>query len=571
MLQSLSDLFLVISNDTKKITNKDLSILYNFIIKKIPQIEQLYPSLVSKSLNYSSSSIKSIEDKNQINVNDLKSNKDSKKIIVQFQKKAMSLFNDFIDYCYNEGIIKLNNKFEKVIKGKIDDKLKEKNNIKNLSNNLRYNYNYNNLYQKELLLKKTRKEEIRNFLIFLIINGDINFNIYPNHYVNFFNSENRSKNRLTAEQFMKFIKLTIKIYKDIKKNSNKRITTKSNNNTDKKINNTERKKSNAIEEKTNKTDGKKNSKGIKSYNTDNKPYDLKIKDRNLIDVQIYKTDGKSDKNRFSSNRNKKSRVNFTHNENFIKNSFKEYKKKTDNSIIINYDNDSNGDEINDTIRCETPKNIHKDSKMESKDKIDISNLYLNSEQNQRRFSVDKKNNRNNSKLTISTIPSKDENIINSNSSKKPESEKYKKKNLSNRNKNNISPGENFPKYHQSLLDENYLINIKEKNFIEDTQPINKSQSIIGKEYNNDNINDKKMKYNESEYKKKEKEKKHDTIFNDKYNLVSKIKKDKNNNQFKEMYLYKNLEVHQHLVIFHDDKENEENNENEEDDIGCIIN
>ena len=257
MLQSLSDLFLVISNDTKKITNKDLSILYNFIIKKIPQIEQLYPSLVSKSLNYSSSSIKSIEDKNQINVNDLKSNKDSKKIIVQFQKKAMSLFNDFIDYCYNEGIIKLNNKFEKVIKGKIDDKLKEKNNIKNLSNNLRYNYNYNNLYQKELLLKKTRKEEIRNFLIFLIINGDINFNIYPNHYVNFFNSENRSKNRLTAEQFMKFIKLTIKIYKDIKKNSNKRITTKSNNNTDKKINNTERKKSNAIEEKTNKTDGKK--------------------------------------------------------------------------------------------------------------------------------------------------------------------------------------------------------------------------------------------------------------------------------------------------------------------------
>ena len=209
--------------------------------------------------------------------------------------------------------------------------------------------------------------------------------------------------------------------------------------------------------------------------------------------------------------------------------------------------------------------------MESKDKIDISNLYLNSEQNQRRFSVDKKNNRNNSKLTISTIPSKDENIINSNSSKKPESEKYKKKNLSNRNKNNISPGENFPKYHQSLLDENYLINIKEKNFIEDTQPINKSQSIIGKEYNNDNINDKKMKYNESEYKKKEKEKKHDTIFNDKYNLVSKIKKDKNNNQFKEMYLYKNLEVHQHLVIFHDDKENEENNENEEDDIGCIIN
>ena len=109
------------------------------------------------------------------------------------------------------------------------------------------------------------------------------------------------------------------------------------------------------------------------------------------------------------------------------------------------------------------------------------------------------------------------------------------------------------------------------------KPINKSQSIIAKDpFNIDTLNIGKIvknkKYNcESVNNKKieKEEEKPDTIFNDEYNLVSKIRKDKNNNEFKDIYLYKNLEVHQHLVIFNEDNKKEEK-EDDSEDIGCII-
>ena len=50
MLQALSDFFLLISKDGEKITNKDISTFYNFIIKKMPQIEQQFPSIIIKAL-----------------------------------------------------------------------------------------------------------------------------------------------------------------------------------------------------------------------------------------------------------------------------------------------------------------------------------------------------------------------------------------------------------------------------------------------------------------------------------------------------------------------------------------
>lgn len=119
--------------------------------------------------------------------------------------------------------------------------------------------------------------------------------------------------------------------------------------------------------------------------------------------------------------------------------------------------------------------------------------------------------------------------------------------------------------------------MKKKSFKEDEiKPINKSQNILNKEpvINSEFMNINSVYYNKiNEYgnqnKKKEKEKEeHDTIFNDKYNLVSKVKIDKNNNQFKDIYLYKNLEVHQHCVIYHEDNEKED--DEDEDDIGCVI-
>ena len=229
MLQSLSDFFLLISSDSKKITNRDLTIFYNFIVKKMPIMEQQYPNLISKSLNILESKNYN-NDKDQIDQKEFKNNKDSKKIFFHFQKQIMNFFNNLIEYCYNEGIIKLNKKFDQILRVKIDDKIKEKVN-KKISNNWKYNYN-NNQY-----IKRAKTNEIRNFLIFLIINGDINFNIYPNEFVNFFNGENKSKNRNIVEQFMRIIKNIIKIYKENKRNNIKKINGKINSNTDKKVNN----------------------------------------------------------------------------------------------------------------------------------------------------------------------------------------------------------------------------------------------------------------------------------------------------------------------------------------------
>ena len=621
MLQTISDLFLLISDDGKKITNKDLSILYNFIIKKIPQIEQQYPSIILKSLDTSSQNNNSTGDKKKNNSNEYKDNKDSKKYFNHFQKQILNLFNDLLDYCYNECIIKLDDKFEKVIKG-IEDKIREKtNNRKNINNNSKYNYN--NIYQKEIYIKKAKKEEIRNFLICLIINGEINFNIYPNDYVNFFNSENRAKNRANAEQFMKFIKNIIIIYKENKKNINKRLINKSNNNTDKKINKNEIKnnnnktadkynktneKNNKTDEKHNKTDEKNNNKskgkksciGIKNFNTDSKIHPINHKSSKINDKNIDRNILRNNKHKFTSDILKNKLINISNSENFnfkkpiIQENIinKKLNPLSDRSIIINNDisiDDNDDDEINDTIRCQTPKNIDKESFKENQ-KINLGKIFINNEQSQRRHSADK-NTKVNNRLTISAIPSKNEKRLNSKESKKRDISEYnnnsskrlsysknQKKNVINRNNN--SPEIKYNQYHQSLLDDKYINNIKEKrNFIEDkNKPINKSQSIISREpFNKDTFNIDKIiknnKYNcESVFNKKKEKKednKPDTIFNDKYNLVSKIRKDKNNNEFKELYLYKNLEVHQHLVIFKEDNKKDENKD-DDDDARCVI-
>ena len=579
MLQSLSDFFILISSDSKKITNRDLTIFYNFIVKKMPQMEQQYPNLVSKSLSTSEGKNYN-NDKDELDIKEFKNCKDSKKIFAHFQKQIMNLFNNLIEYCYNEGIIKLNKKFDQVLKVKIDDKIKEKVN-KKMSNNWKYNYN-NNQY-----IKRAKTNEIRNFLIFLIINGDINFNIYPNEFVNFFNGENKSKNRNIVDQFMRIIKNIIKIYKDNKRNNIKKVSGKLNSNTDKKANNSERKKNKNTEEKNNVTDGKNNSTGIKSINTEGKICDTEIKSKNIIDSHIYKTVGKTEKND-TGKKNRTKRVTLSNDENFnTKKILKDSKlnNKANNNII---DNDSSSqDEINDTIRCETPRNVHKEAKIDLSTKMNLDNKILNYEENQRRYSADKKINKINDRLTVPIFKSKGGNKIQINNTKKVNNEfspkkhsnsKNQKKNVMNRNKKEISPMDKFEKYHKSLIDDNYEFNIKEKkNFKEDEiKPINKSQRIINKEpvINSELLNINSVYYNKiNDYgnqNKKKEEEEHDTIFNDKYNLVSKVKIDKNNNQFKDIYLYKNLEVHQHLVIFHEDKEKEENDDDDVDDIGCVI-
>lgn len=285
MLQALSDLFLVISSDTKKITNQDLSIFYNFIIKKIPQIEQQYPLIISKILN------------DNININEYKINKDkdTKKLFIHFQKQIFNLYTELIYFCFKEGIIKLNNKI--------------------LQENILIKVGFNNN-------KQSNDNELQKFLIYLVINNKVNCIIYPNEYIKFFNIEN--KRRIIAERFMKFIKQMIIIYKESKKHYNiKRII-----NTEKKISNTEKKL------------------GLNNrLNDDNK---------NILSLT-----------KINDNKNNSS--------------------QSDKSIIMNNsaENSIEEDEENDTLCCNTPKNI---SINDYKDKNINNNKFNNQNKNNLNYS-----------------------------------------------------------------------------------------------------------------------------------------------------------------------------------------
>ena len=271
MLQSLSDLFLVISSDTSKITNQDLSIFYTFIIKKIPQIEQKFPLIISKTLSMSSNESK----ENQIDIDEYKINKDyaTKKLFIHFQKQIFNLFADLIYFCFKEGIIKLNNRI-----------LKE-----NILTKVGFNGS-----------KQPNDNEVQKFLIYLFINNKVNCTLYPNEYIKFFNSENNNKRRIIAERFMKFIKQMIIIYKENKKHYNL-----------KRVSNTEKKMSN-IEKKF----------GL------NRPID----EKNVLSLTKFADDENSNKNNTSL---------------------------SDKSIIMNNsaENSIEEDEANDTLCCNTPKNI----------------------------------------------------------------------------------------------------------------------------------------------------------------------------------------------------------------------
>lgn len=213
MLQALSDLFLVISSDKKTITNKDLIVFYNFIIKKIPQIEQQFPSVISKSLSNNISS--NLSEEKQIDITEYKKNKDNntKKLFVYFQKQIFSLYCDLINFCFKEDIVKFDNES---LRKKIITKI--------------------GLSSSKVNSNVQVDKQTQNFLINLIINNKVNCTIFPSDYIKFFNSEDATKKRIYAERFMKFIKHMIIIYKESKKHSH----SKKINNTEKKVSNTER-------------------------------------------------------------------------------------------------------------------------------------------------------------------------------------------------------------------------------------------------------------------------------------------------------------------------------------------
>ena len=208
MLKPLVNLYLLLSSDKKSITSHDLSIFYQFITKKIPEIENHHPTVLISSLDKYYFIQKNNDNslnkgkKRFILQNEIIENKDNKKIIIKnFQNELLFLFYDMIDYLYENKIIILSDDNKKVLTNKTNKKIKSFEKVQS---------------------KNIEKEEIRNFIIELINlhklnNNFISFNFNINNFINFFNSKNKDKNRLIAAKFINTVNPIIKIYKnDIK-------------------------------------------------------------------------------------------------------------------------------------------------------------------------------------------------------------------------------------------------------------------------------------------------------------------------------------------------------------------
>ena len=205
MLKTLVDLFLLLSNDKKTITSHNMLIFYQFITKKIPEIENHHPTIVSSSLDKTffiqknNENFLDKEKKGFILQNEIIDNKDNKKIIIKlFQNELLFLFNDMIDYLYENKIIIISDDKKDILTNIINKKTKCLEKIKS---------------------KNFDKEDIRNFIIELINlnkldNRIISFNFSINHFIKFFNSKNKDRNRLIAEKFINIVVPIIKIYKN---------------------------------------------------------------------------------------------------------------------------------------------------------------------------------------------------------------------------------------------------------------------------------------------------------------------------------------------------------------------
>ena len=484
MLQTLSDFFLLISTDKNTITSKDLSIFYNFITKKMPQIQQQNPSLISDLL---------LEDNDKIENINLRDY--SKKHFLEFQKQIMNLIINLIDYCYEKQIIKLSTHCEELIKEKIKEKI---NNISKID--------------------KILKEEKRKFIIFLIINEGINFNISPHHFINFFNSENKNNIRTNIEIFVKFIKSLTKYYSIDKKQT--------------KVQKRRVKKS--------KTHIMKDITDIKNIKKNNKKYETETTNKsnksNNSSKKSQLTNSLAKKNNSSINGQQKilSAVDINDSGNLRKSKFSkkdsENLKNINKKLDFNQKNETNEDEVNDTFLCDTPNNISSCEKKNS----DEDNLRKNMSQirqSPKHFSKEitspiSYNKFRNSK-TIST------NIA-------TEAISY-----SEQKENQIDFSKKLKKIKEVIDNEKYYT-VKNKN-------INKSisEKITTNDLKNEKINSEKK----NNYLKG-------------YNVIRTTGVNEKNENYKESYVYKNYEMHEHLVIFDDNDAKKKDYIEDDEIVGC---
>ena len=483
MLQTLSDFFLLISANKNVITSKDLSIFYNFITKKMPQIQQQNPSLISDLLL--------TEDNENIGKKNFKDYADKRFLI--FQKQTVNLINEFIDYCYNEKIIKLSTCWEELIKKRVNEKT---DNNKNINEKI--------------------KEGKRNFILFLIINEHINFEISPHIFTSFFNSENRIIIRNNIENFVKYIKSLTQYYrmgKKCTKEPRKKIK-KSNTHIMKEIKNHNNTNNTNKSSKTSKT-GKINKSNYSSKQSE-LSNSLAKKKNSLLNGQqkILSTIDINDSENFIKSKISKK----------ISGNLKNMQKK----LKFNEKFQTVEDDADDTFLCDTPNNISSCDKkiideINSQKRMSLAKQSSPKHLNKENISSTSYNKFINSK-TISTNGATDGISC-------------------SEQKENQNPTD-FPKK---------LNKIKE---IVD----NENDNITISNLENKNNTDINNKIND---RKKNKPKRG-------YNKIESNGVNEKNENYKELFVYKNFEMHQHLVEF-DNKNNNKKDVIEEDEIiGCTL-
>ena len=392
MLKTLIDFFLLISSDKTKITSTNISTFYQFITKKIIDIENQRPFIITNSLSYSNLNLKqsyneNISSKNIdgfIFQNDESTNKtnritDKNVAIKKFQKELISLFNDMIDFMYEEKIVILREDKKIILINKINNKLKEKNIfVKGNASN----YAINDI----------KKIETRNYIIELINNNKYNdnfasFNFTIKNFIDFFNTKNRNKNRYIAEQFIKAINPVIKIYKNDKKLSQIK--------------------------KVNKTKTRSLSKIPIIHIDTNDLYKAKISNRKKNYCNMKYKISNTSKNNASTNSSIK---NYVHKANYSFHKKKgkygfsnlllnKNKRKTENynkSKISKKNSKEQNDVTHDTIQCQTLNNCNSFDNIQSMYKIE-NILYNNIKTNSTHINGNKikiKNNRTNSKNIV---------------------------------------------------------------------------------------------------------------------------------------------------------------------------
>ena len=392
MLKTLIDFFLLISSDKTKITSTNISTFYQFITKKIKDIENQRPFIITNSLSYSNLNLKqsyneNISSKNIdgfIFQNDESTNKtnritDKNVAIKKFQKELISLFNDMIDFMYEEKIVILREDKKIILINKINNKLKEKNIfVKGNASN----YAINDI----------KKIETRNYIIELINNNKYNdnftsFNFTIKNFIDFFNTKNRNKNRSIVEQFIKAINPVIKIYKNDKKLSQIK--------------------------KVNKTKTRSLSKIPIIHIDTNDLYKAKISNRKKNYCNMKYKISSTSKNNASTNSSIK---NYVHKANYSFHKKKgkygfsnlllnKNKRKTENynkSKISKKNSKEQNDVTHDTIQCQTLNNCNSFDNIQSMYKIE-NILYNNIKTNSTHINGNKikiKNNRANSKNIV---------------------------------------------------------------------------------------------------------------------------------------------------------------------------